>query len=70
MLFRSYSVSRLLKNFGTGYNLDVSGIVAKRQEEFSKMVARYPLLRAISTYRSEPKDIVTYINLMDQSLGF
>ena len=65
----SYNVDRLFRRFAPNANLSPSAMVIKYQQEVDSVNARYPLLKNLSSYRTEATHIAEYINLIDQKKG-
>ena len=62
VLCRNYKVQ-------TGANIDPSALIDKYNKEVELIYARYALLKKISKYGVEGKDVGEYINLIDSSKG-
>ena len=68
---RKTSLEVLCRNYKvqTGANIDPSALIDKYNKEVELIYARYPLLKKISKYGVEGKDVGEYINLIDSSKG-
>lgn len=68
---RKNSLETLCRNYKvqTQANVDPSALIDKYQTEVNTIYKRYPLLKHISRYSVEGKDIAEYINLVDSSKG-
>lgn len=64
------NVISLFKKFRPNLHLDVPAAVEKYQNMLNTVNQRYPLMRGLSTYRSEFADIAEYINLIDSKKGY
>jgi len=60
-----YNLKRLVEKFVPGTVIDPTALIQKYQTELDQLNEKYPLLRAISTYRTEARDIAEYINLVN-----
>jgi hypothetical protein len=61
-LCRQYKVA-------TSTNLDPASLIDKYNKEVETIFKRYPLIKSISKYSTEGKDLAEYINLVDQAKG-
>lgn len=68
---RKTSLEVLCRNYKvqTGANIDPSALIDKYSKEVESIYARYPLLKKISKYGVEGKDVGEYINLIDAKKG-
>lgn len=68
---RKTSLEVLCRNYKvqTGANIDPSALIDKYSKEVELIYTRYPLLKKISKYGVEGKDVGEYINLIDSSKG-
>ena len=68
---RKTSLEVLCRNYKvqTGANIDPSALIDKYNKEVELIYARYPLLKKISKYGVEGKDVGEYVNLIDSSKG-
>lgn len=68
---RKTSLETLCRNYKVQnqVNIDPSQLIDKYNKEVEAIKQRYPLLKSVSTYRVEGKDIAEYINLIDSSKG-
>lgn len=60
-----YNLKNLFEKFAPGTSLEPSKLISKYQTELDAVNEKYPLLRHISSYRTDSKDIAEYINLID-----
>ena len=60
-----YNVKRLFEKFAPGTAIDPTATINKYQAELNRINEKYPLLRHLSSYRTDAKDIAEYINLID-----
>jgi hypothetical protein len=61
-LCRQYKVA-------TSTNIDPATLIDKYNKEVEAIFKRYPLIKGISKYSTEGKDLAEYINLIDQTKG-
>ncbi len=61
-LCRQYKVA-------TSTNVDPATLIDKYNKEVEAIFKRYPLIKGISKYSTEGKDLAEYINLIDQTKG-
>ncbi len=64
-----YNLSSLFVKFAPKANLSPEALINKYNKEFETVALRYPLLRQISSYRTNASDIAEYVNLIDAKKG-
>ncbi len=64
-----YNLSSLFAKFAPNANLSPEALINKYNQEFSTVARRYPLLKQISSYRTDASDIAEYVNLIDAKKG-
>ncbi len=64
-----YNISSLFNKFAPKANLSPDALINKYNTLFSELNRRYPLIRQLSTYRTDASDIAEYINLIDVKKG-
>jgi hypothetical protein len=69
--FKGYphNIDRLFRRFAPNANISPDALVTKYQQKLNDVNCRYPLLKSLSTYRTEANDIAEYINLIDAKKG-
>ena len=65
----THNVDRLFRKFAPGTNFSPDALVIKYQQKLNDVNCRYPLLKSLSTYRTEANDIAEYVNLIDAKKG-
>jgi hypothetical protein len=63
----TYNVRRLFQRFAPNANFSPDALVEKYQNQANEVLNRYPLLKAVSGYRSDSSAIAQYINLIDSA---
>ena len=63
----TYNVQRLFMRFAPNANFSPDALVEKYQTQVNEVLNRYPLLKAVSGYRSDSTAIAQYINLIDSA---
>jgi hypothetical protein len=64
-----YNVERLFRKFAPNTNLSPDALIKKYQSMADAVDQRYPLLKALSSYRTEAAHIAEYISLIDAQKG-
>jgi len=69
--FKGYphNIDRLFRRFAPNANISPDALVTKYQQKLNDVNCRYPLLKSLSTYRTEANDIAEYVNLIDAKKG-
>jgi hypothetical protein len=63
----TFNVKRLFMRFAPNANFSPDALVEKYQTQVNEVLNRYPLLKAVSGYRSDSTAIAEYINLIDSA---
>ncbi len=63
----TFNVRRLFQRFAPNANFSPDALVEKYQNQVNEVLNRYPLLKAVSGYRSDSTAIAQYINLIDSA---
>jgi hypothetical protein len=63
----TYNVKRLFQRFAPNANFSPDALAEKYQNQANEVLNRYPLLKAVSGYRSDSTAIAQYINLIDSA---
>lgn len=65
----SAHIKRLFQRFCPSTSVNPDTLMTKHQAELDVINKRYPLIPALSSYRTESADIAEYISLMDEKKG-
>jgi len=66
----SYNIENLFRKFAPKTKLEPGALILKYQTELDEINRRYPLLKSLSSYRTDASEIAEYVNLIDQKKGF
>jgi hypothetical protein len=61
----TFNVKRLFMRFAPNADINTDALTEKYQTQINEVLNRYPLLKAVSSYRSDSSAIAEYINLID-----
>lgn len=65
----TYNLKSLFAKFAPNTALNPDNLVNKYNKMFGEFYARYPLLKHVSTYRTDAQEVAEYVNLIDQKKG-